>query len=88
MIYAITYDLNKSGQNYSALYDTIKNIGEVIHPLQNLWFLNSSMTIDKITNTILLVIDQNDRLFVAEINKGAYQGWMDKDTWNWINQRL
>ena len=35
MVYSITYDLNKNGQNYDDLYKTIKSLGEYCHYLDS-----------------------------------------------------
>ena len=56
MLYMISYDLNKPGQNYSELYKAIKNCGVWWH------HLDSTLTTNEIYNKIIKNIDKNDTL--------------------------
>ncbi|MEK7087375.1 MAG: hypothetical protein AAB958_01595, partial [Patescibacteria group bacterium] len=85
MVYAITYDLNKPGQNYPSLYSTIKRLGHWIWPLQNLWFIDSENGAQEIANEIHTVIDQNDSVFVVRVYRGQWGSWMSSETNQWIN---
>lgn len=87
MIYAVTYDLNRPGQNYPRLYDTIRSIGNTIWPLQNLWFLDSQNSTQDIANAIHAVVDQNDSVFVVRVYRGQWGSWMSADANQWINAR-
>lgn len=88
MLFAITYDLNPAGQDYRRLSVTIEGLGDAIHPLQNLWFLHSSLPLDQIVNALLSVVDGNDVLFVTSLSHGSwYCNTRDQETANWINSR-
>lgn len=94
MICAITYDLNRgghyhlNGQDYPDLYEKIESLGETIHPLQNLWFLNTTLDVDTISNEIRRVIDNNDFLFVTQLNNGYCSGILPQDAVTWLDVRL
>lgn len=88
MVYAITYDLNKPGQDYPRLYSTIKSLGDWIWPMQNLWFIDSDSGAQDIANSILAVIDQSDSVFVVKVNRYEWGSWMNKDANAWINARV
>ena len=88
MVYAITYDLKTPGQDYSVLYNKIQNLGTAIRPLQNLWLLDTSSSLDYVRDNLKSVIDQNDSIFVVQLYRGSYSAWMSRDAHSWIESRL
>ena len=88
MVYIITYDLKKTGQDYDALYKKIMSLGQTSHPLQNLWLLSSSFNVDSVRDQIKTVIDSNDSVFVAQLYKGSYSAWMNVEAHKWLEARL
>lgn len=88
MVYAITYDLNKPGQDYAGLYSTLKTLGDWIWPLQNLWFVDSGKGAQEIADIIHAVTDPNDSVFVSRVNDYQWESWMDNKANDWINARL
>lgn len=88
MIYIITYDLRKVGQNYDSLYEKIKGLGHTIHPLQNLWILDSGYNITVVRDQLRTVVDSNDSIFVAQLYKGSYSAWMSLEAHTWLEARL
>lgn len=88
-IYSISYDLRQPGRNYSNLYDRIKLLDSSCqHPLESNWFIRSNESAEKIYDFLRPYIDDNDLLFVTEINSQNKQGWMVRTFWNWINQSM
>lgn len=86
-IYSISYDLRQPGRNYSNLYDRIKLLDSSCqHPLESNWFIRSTKSAETIYDFLRPYIDDNDLLFVAEINSENKQGWMVRTFWNWINR--
>ena len=85
MVYLISYDLNKTGQDYKVLYDTIKNLGNNIwmHPLDSTWLIKSNLTAKQIYDKLKPIIDDNDLLFISEITKN-YSGWLQTDLWDYL----
>lgn len=85
-VYLISYDLNKQGQNYSALYEAIKFCAssEPWHGLDSTWIIKSSMSASSISNKIREATDTNDRHLVVKITNDK-QGWLKKDEWSQIN---
>ncbi len=88
MVHAITYDLNKVGQNYEELYKRIQALGDAIHPLQNLWLLSCIRTADGVRKYLQEAIDSNDSLFVAQMHRGEYSAWMSQSAHSWLDSKL
>jgi hypothetical protein len=84
MIYLITYDLNTEGKDYNALYDKIKSLGQWFHPLESVWFLQSSYSVSQISEQLRTTMDNNDYIFVVEITRQLRQGWLPKTAWEWL----
>lgn len=88
MIYIISYDLKNPGQDYTSLYEAIKSCGDWQHPLESMWFLSTNSSADNIYNIIKPCLDNNDLLFISELNVKNRQGWMAKSCWDWINSHI
>ncbi len=86
MVYLITYDLNTEGKDYNALYDKIKSLGEWFHPLESVWFLQSSTDVNTIFEHLHAAMDNNDHILVVEITNKLRQGWLPKTAWEWLKE--
>lgn len=85
--YLITYDLNSPGQKYTDVLKVIRN--EISNGYCSYWksayLVNSSLSVDGITQKIQPYLDDSDRLLVIEV-KNIYQGWHEKDEWDLIKR--
>ena len=88
MIQLITYDLNKPGQNYTDLYDTIKSAPGYCHAMDSVWFISTSESVQEWSDRLLSKIDQNDHIFVVDITGQSCQGWMPKRVWEWLGETV
>lgn len=85
--YSISYDLRQPGRSYTDLYDAIKKCDtNCQHPLESNWYIRSSLSAQEIYSSLRPHIDDNDLLFVVEINSNNQQGWMLRTFWNWIKE--
>lgn len=85
-IYVITYDLRTPGQDYQRLYQEIKK-SDCCHAMDSVWLIFTAEDADQINQRLRRKIDQNDFLFVCRLSADR-NGWMRRDVWNWINQRV
>ena len=83
MIYLITYDLNREGQDYQELYDSIESYREYIHPLDSTWFIHTDSSVNEVSGYLESLIDKNDYIFVCEVTENRF-GWMKKSFWKWL----
>lgn len=80
--FIIDYDLNQEGQNYPKLISAIKEFN--YHELcKSSWVIKSDLTCKEIREKLKQYIDDNDKLFVAEISDWSSTGL--KNTANWLN---
>ena len=86
MIISISYDLNRPGQQYSDLYDTIKSAPGWAHAMDSLCFIKTNETVDDCSNRIKSVIEKNDDLFLVDITGQPRKGWMSQKIWDWLNK--
>lgn len=86
MIYSITYDLRKPGQDYEGLYESIKSLGDCRHYLESTWLVDTQLNADMIYKRLESNIDKNDSILI--VNFGTdYWGFLPKDAWEWIKER-
>lgn len=88
MVYIITYDLRKAGQNYDALYKKIISLGQTCHAMQNLWLLDTNYSVSVVCDNLRSVVDQNDYIFTAQLFRGSYYGYMSNEAIDWLNRRF
>ncbi|GAB3728923.1 hypothetical protein GCM10027594_11000 [Hymenobacter agri] len=86
-VYCISYDLNKQGQNYNALYEELKNT-DYQHILGSTWLISTNETATQISARLRQRMDNNDSLFISRVNRGESDGWMSTAYWNWLHARV
>lgn len=85
MIYSVTYDLKKPGQNYGDLIKKIKTLGTTwAHPCESHWLINTNLNANEIFNQLKPFIDSNDNVLVVKFDVNDYSGWLSKEIWSWI----
>lgn len=86
-VYVVSYDLNKSGQDYKGLYEELKKSSSWWHFLDSTWLIYTSETADQLYTRIGSHIDKNDYALVIEVKRN-YQGWLPEDAWKWIREHV
>lgn len=86
-VYCVSYDLNKAGQNYSALYDELKASPGWWHNLDSTWLVSTQESADQLCDRLLRHLDQNDRLLVIKVVK-PFQGFLTEKAWEWIRAHV
>ena len=86
-VYCVSYDLNKAGQNYSALYDELKASPGWWHNLDSTWLVSTQESADQLCDRLLRHLDQNDRLLVIKVVK-PFQGFLTEEAWEWIRAHV
>lgn len=86
-VYCVSYDLNKAGQNYNALYDELKKSPGWCHPLDSTWLISTRETAQQLSDRLRRHLDNNDTLLVIGVTK-EYAGWLQQTTWDWMRQHI
>jgi len=84
-VYCVSYDLNKSGQNYVGLYEELKKYDN-IHPLDSTCFVSTTETPTQVAAKLRARMDANDYMIVIKVSK-PYDGWLSQTYWDWLNAR-
>ena len=90
MVYMITYDLNKNGQDYENVIKAIKKASNGIWCSfwESSYLIKSDLTsANDVFNHIKPYLDSNDRLLVIEV-KNNKEGWLTTEQWNYINNSI
>ena len=77
MTYLITYDLQKPGQNYDALINSLNASGAVRIQLST-WVIRSDLNSGAVRDHFRQYLDANDRIFVGEMT-------INWASWNMLN---
>lgn len=86
MVYLVSYDLRKPGQDYEKVHTAIKDLsygGIWIKPLESTWFIKSSLSSSDLYKKLKPAFDSTDHFVILEISKN-YDGWLPKKTWEYI----
>jgi hypothetical protein len=92
-VYVVTWNLNKEKSNYSAartafIQQLESYTNKADSGLESVRFISTNQSADQVDAHLRKKLDANDRLLVSKMNNGEHQGWLSKDTWEWINARL
>lgn len=86
MVYLITYDLNKAGQNYDELYKAIKDLpGSWWHFLDSAWIIQTNLSSSQIFDSIKHTIDANDGMLIIKVTSD-HAGWLPQGAWDWLSK--
>ncbi len=88
MLYLITYDLNRPGQEYEELYEELRNSSTWWHYLDSTWLIVTQESINELNDRIKNTIDENDRFLIFDITGMDYQGWLSEEAWQWIRKHI
>ena len=89
MIYQLSYDLKGPDAEYSELYNAINSLGDSLRILGSTWLVDSCRkNAEQITDELSSKIKAGDRFFVSQVNRGQYNGWHSKSTWDWISTHM
>lgn len=86
-VYVVSYDLNKSGQDYVGLHNELKNSTSWWHYLDSTWLIYTSESADQLYDRIGKYIDKNDYVLVIEV-RSNYSGWLPQKAWDWIKSYI
>lgn len=86
-VYLFTYDLNKPGQNYQALFEELKKSPLWWHYLDSTWLLGTNETADQIWARVSDKVDKSDSVLITRVTRPA-AGWLPQDAWKWINEHV
>lgn len=71
----IAYDLYAPGQNYDAVRDAIKNLGQWHQFQMSLFYVNTPYDPRTAFDIIALTLDSNDKLAVINAEGGVVSTW-------------
>ncbi|HAT3956512.1 TPA: hypothetical protein I9Y43_005207 [Kluyvera ascorbata] len=86
-VYCVSYDLNKAGQNYNALYEELKGSNGWWHYLDSTWLISSNETATQLSDRLRKHLDSNDNLLVIGVTND-YAGWLSQEAWDWIYKNV
>jgi len=85
----ISYDLRSPGRNYGGLYEHLKSYPDYISPLESVWVLKTSSSVEQVRDAVLKYLDTNDGLLVLDItgDAGAWYGLTTTHS-KWLKENL
>lgn len=85
MVFIVSYDLNRPGQNYEGLLEEIRRSPGWLHPMQSTWLIYTNESAQQLSDRLLKYIDGSDRLILMPASKPVL-GWLTQESWDWINK--
>jgi hypothetical protein len=84
VIFLVSYDLKKPGQDYTGVYEAIKSASGWWHYLESTWIIQTNRPLEFWADKIKSHMDANDRLIIVDITNSEYNGWLPAKAWEWI----
>ena len=89
MVYLVSYDLNEPCKDYSALIRAIEtynaNGEHFCKVLKSQWFIYSNKTAEQIFVHLRRFIDDDDELFVCELNANCFGKFNELRPVKWVD---
>lgn len=86
-VYNVSYDLRKSGKNYTGLYDEIKK-RDWAHILDSTWLISTTESATQLRDRLRTTMDEDDSIFISKVNRIEYEGWLAQEYWDWIRSHI
>lgn len=91
-VFVVTWNINKERSNYAAsraeFLKHLERYPNVADPgLESVRWIESNASAQDISADLRKKLDDNDRIFVSKLSRGAYAGWLNKKVWEWIDSR-
>jgi hypothetical protein len=86
-VYSVSYDLNKTGQNYDGLITEIKTFNDYEKIMKSHWFIYYNGTAEQVYNKLSKHLDNNDHMLISEVNQ-SYYGFLSQSVWDWLKKYL
>ncbi|MBT2603757.1 hypothetical protein J7E55_12090 [Bacillus sp. ISL-53] len=87
-LYIVTYDLNDPGQKYEQLLEVLRSYTDHKHIMKSTFLIYTNETPQQIYDKANVIgLDKNDRFLAIKVTDPK-QGWIPKDVWPWINERI
>lgn len=88
-VHWVNYDLNKSGQDYARLIEYLKSHESWAKPLKSSFFVQTSLTVQQLTDGVCERIDSNDSVVVVEVTDQSWVSYnVAKDVSDWMKNVL
>lgn len=89
MVYIISYKLQRPGQDYSDLYNAIKNIsGTYWHHTTSAWLVETNLSAQQIFETLFpFIVDDNDELIIFRLQGEWWGRLTDQSNLSWLRGR-
>jgi hypothetical protein len=87
MVYLVSYDLRKPGQDYKGLFAELEASSSWWHYLASTWLIATSESANELYNRLQKNLDRGDRLLIIQAGTDM-QGWLPKKAWEWIEREL
>ena len=84
-VYLISYDLHLPVQEYPEIIKAIETYQYHCHILKSQWFIYSDKTAEQIFNHLSRFIDEDDELFVCEVNANCVSKFNEPRPNKWVD---
>lgn len=83
-IMLVSYDLNKTGKNYTGLIAAIQAYTHC-KALKSAWLIETTQSPDQVRDNLLKQIDGDDALLVVRFRSADWASYISKAVNDWLN---
>lgn len=91
MVLLVSHDLNRHERPgaYQKIAEIIQNRARSVYrPLYSQWCVETDHSPAQWYEFLKPALDRDDGLFIVEIRRGSYYGWLSRDVWEWLELRV
>lgn len=86
-VYNISYDLRKTGQDYSGLIKELERSPSWWHFLGSTWLVSTRESASELWERISAHVDENDSILIIRVSPES-SGWLPEEAWKWIREHI
>lgn len=88
-VHWVNYDLNKTGQNYSALIDYLKSHQSWAKPLKSSFFVKTALSASQLRDGAKAYLDANDDVVVVPVGGNGWASYgINKEVTEWMQANI
>lgn len=87
MVFAVTYEFGKRRPEHKRFFKELEASQGWWHFIESTWLIETNETPEELNDRLSRFLYEDDFLLIIQAIP-PYQGWLPKEAWNWIQERL
>lgn len=87
MIFVVSYEFRKRRPEHKRFFEALQVSQGWWHFIESTWLIETNETAEELSERLSPFLHRDDFLLIIQAVQ-PYQGWLPKEAWDWIQERL